>query len=129
MNLKKTDLTNTGDEISILEENFKRLAEAVQNETQNLTHQALHDPLTDLPNRKLLHNRLQQEILRGERTSKKVVLIMSDLNRFKEINDTLGHHIGDLILQQTAERLFNIFRKISLIWLLIIPPLRESTHL
>ena len=111
MNLKKTDLTNTGDEISILEENFNRLAEAVQNETQILTHQALHDPLTDLPNRKLLHNRLQQEILRGERTSQKVVLIMSDLNHFKEINDTLGHHIGDLILQQTGERLFNVFRK------------------
>ncbi len=111
MNLKKLDLTNTGDEITILEENFNLLAEAVQNETQILTHQALHDPLTDLPNRKLLHNRLQQEILRGERSSKKLVLIMSDLNRFKEINDTLGHHIGDLVLQQTAERLFNIFRK------------------
>ncbi|MCK4863940.1 MAG: EAL domain-containing protein [Gammaproteobacteria bacterium] len=111
MNLKKTDLTNTGDEISILEENFNRLAEAVQNKTQTLTHQALHDPLTDLPNRKLFHNRLQHEILRGERTSKKTILIMSDLNHFKEINDTLGHHIGDLILQQTAERLFNIFRK------------------
>lgn len=111
MNLQKLESTNTGDEITILEENFNRLAEAVQNETQILEHQALHDPLTDLPNRKLLHNRLQQELLRGERTSKQLVLIMTDLNRFKEINDTLGHHIGDLILQQSAERLFNIFRK------------------
>ena len=111
MNLKKIDLSNTGDEITILEESFNRLAEAVEAETQMLTHQALHDPLTDLPNRKLLHNRLQQEILRGERSSKQLVLIMTDLNHFKEINDTLGHHIGDLILQQTGERLFNIFRK------------------
>jgi len=111
MNLSKLELKNTGDEISILEENFNRLAEAVQNETQTLAHQALHDPLTDLPNRKLLHNRLQQEILRGKRTSKQLVIIMTDLNRFKEINDTLGHHIGDLVLQQTGERLFNIFRK------------------
>jgi len=111
MNLKKADLKNTGDEITILEENFNRLAEAVQFETQILEHQALHDPLTDLPNRKLLHNRLQQELLRGERTSKQLVIIMTDLNRFKEINDTLGHHIGDLILQQAGERLFNIFRK------------------
>lgn len=111
MNLKKVDLKNTGDEITILEENFNRLAEAVQYETQILEHQALHDPLTDLPNRKLLHNRLQQELLRGERTSKQLVLIMTDLNRFKEINDTLGHHIGDLVLQQAGERLFNIFRK------------------
>ena len=111
MNLKKLEYSDTGDEITILEENFNRLAEAVQNETQILEHQALHDPLTDLPNRKLLHNRLQQELLRGERTSKQLVLIMTDLNHFKEINDTLGHHIGDLILQQSAERLFNIFRK------------------
>ena len=111
MNLKKLEYTDTGDEITILEENFNRLAEAVQNETQILEHQALHDPLTDLPNRKLLHNRLQQELLRGERTSKQLVLIMTDLNHFKEINDTLGHHIGDLVLQQSAERLFNIFRK------------------
>lgn len=111
MNLKKIDLVNSGDEITILEKNFNRLAEAVQTETQTLTRQALHDPLTDLPNRKLLHNRLQQEILRGARKSKQLVLIMSDLNHFKEINDTLGHHIGDLILQQTGERLFNIFRK------------------
>ena len=111
INLKKLEYTDTGDEITILEENFNLLAEAVQNETQTLEHQALHDPLTDLPNRKLLHNRLQQELLRGERTSKQLVLIMTDLNRFKEINDTLGHHIGDLILQQSAERLFNIFRK------------------
>lgn len=111
MNLQKLDNSNTGDEISILEENFNRLAEAVQTETQLLEHQALHDPLTDLPNRKLLHNRLQQELLRGERTSKQLVLIMMDLNRFKQINDTLGHHAGDLVLQQTAERLTNIFRK------------------
>ncbi len=111
MNLEKADKDYAGDEITILEENFNRLAEAVQSETQMLEHQALHDPLTDLPNRKLLHNRLQQELLRGERTSKQLVLVMTDLNRFKEINDTLGHHIGDLILQQTGERLFNIFRK------------------
>ena len=111
MNLNKEEIKTSGDEISILERNFNLLAEAVKNETETLTHQALHDPLTGLPNRKLLHNRLQQEILRGKRTSKQLVLIMMDLNRFKEINDTLGHHIGDLVLQQTGERIFNIFRQ------------------
>jgi len=111
MNLKKSDMKNKGDEISILEENFNRLAEAVQSETQALTHQALHDHLTELPNRKLLHNRIEQEILRGKRTSKQFVLLLGDLNHFKEVNDTLGHHIGDLILQQVAERLSAIFRK------------------
>ena len=103
--------TDSGDEITILENNFHRLAEAVETETAALEHQALHDPLTELPNRKLLNNRLQQEILRGERSRRPLVLIMSDLNHFKEINDTLGHHVGDLILQQAATRLFRTFRK------------------
>ena len=111
INLNKLDLKDTGDEITILEESFDLLAEAVQNETQTLARQALHDSLTDLPNRKLLFNRLQQEILRGERAAKQLVIIMTDLDRFKEINDTLGHHIGDLILQQSATRLLSIFRK------------------
>ncbi len=100
-----------GDELAILEDRFQRLAEAVKKETAALEHQAMHDPLTELPNRKLLHNRLQQELLRAERSERPLVLIISDLNHFKEINDTLGHHIGDLILQQAAARLLDIFRK------------------
>ena len=100
-----------GDEITILENYFNHLAMAVESETAALEHQALHDPLTDLPNRKLLNNRLQQEILRCSRYKKPLVLIMIDLNHFKEINDTLGHHVGDQVLQQAALRLFRTFRK------------------
>ena len=100
-----------GDEIEILERNFNRLADAVESETAALEYQALHDPLTELPNRKLLNNRLQQEILRSERSKKSLVFIMSDLDHFKEINDTLGHHVGDIVLQQAATRLFRTFRK------------------
>ena len=100
-----------GDEIAILESKFNRLAEAVRSETAALEHQTLHDPLTDLPNRKLINNRLQQEILRCERSNKPLVLIISDLNRFKEINDTLGHNVGDTVLQQASIRLFRTFRK------------------
>lgn len=111
--LKQDKFANdiSGDEITILENNFNRLAMAVESETAALEHQALHDPLTDLPNRKLLNNRLQQEILRCSRSKKPLVLIMTDLNHFKEINDTLGHHVGDLVLQQAALRLFRTFRK------------------
>ena len=100
-----------GDEIDVLERNFNRLAEAVESETAALEYQALHDPLTELPNRKLLNNRLQQEILRCERSKKPLVIIMSDLNHFKEINDTLGHHVGDIVLQQAATRIHRTFRK------------------
>lgn len=112
-NLKEDDSVEEveGDEITILENNFNRLARAVELETAALEHQALHDPLTDLPNRKLLNNRLQQEIMRTSRTKTSLVLIMIDLNHFKEINDTLGHHVGDQVLQQAALRLFRTFRK------------------
>lgn len=100
-----------GDELAILEDNFHRLVEAVYKETAALEYQAMHDSLTELPNRKLMHNRLQQELLRTERNGQPLVLIVSDLNHFKEINDTLGHHIGDKILQQSAMRLYDVFRK------------------
>lgn len=100
-----------GDQLWLLEERFRDLTEAVETETAALEHQTLHDALTGLPNRKLLTNRLQHEILRSERNAKPLVLIVSDLDHFKEINDTLGHHIGDHVLQQAGERLLNIFRK------------------
>ncbi len=111
LKIKIDEKSKHGDELQVLESIFYRLATAVEKETAALEHQALHDPLTDLPNRKLLNNRLQQEILRAERRSVPLVLIMSDLNHFKEINDTLGHHIGDLVLKHAARRLFKIFRK------------------
>ncbi len=70
-----------------------------------LEHQARYDALTGLPNRALLNDRLQGllgEAARGERT---VGLLLLDLDRFKDINDTLGHHFGDLLLQGAAGRL------------------------
>ncbi|MEJ2141017.1 MAG: EAL domain-containing protein [Gammaproteobacteria bacterium] len=99
------------DQLIILEDRFKRLANAIRFETAALEHQASHDPLTDLPNRKKLNELLQNELLKNVRTNEKLVLIIGDLNHFKEINDTLGHHIGDLVLQQAAERLYNNVRK------------------
>ncbi len=76
-----------------------------------LEHQALHDSLTDLPNRTLLHNRLEYAIKSAKRDKHQVALIMMDLDRFKEINDTLGHHIGDLLLQQVGIRLTKNLKK------------------
>lgn len=111
INVESITGTHNGDELDVLASLFQRLASSVEKETAALEYQALHDPLTELPNRKLLYNRLQLEILRSERRNTPLVLIMTDLNRFKEINDTLGHHIGDLVLQQAARRLFRVFRK------------------
>jgi diguanylate cyclase (GGDEF)-like protein len=70
-----------------------------------LEHQALHDALTDLPNRTLLYDRLQQAILIGKREQHPLALLVMDLDRFKEINDTFGHHAGDDVLRQLAHRL------------------------
>ncbi len=76
-----------------------------------LEYQALHDALTSLPNRTLLSDRLHQAILRTQRDGTQLALVLTDLDRFKEINDTLGHQNGDLILQQVAQRLRNALRE------------------
>ncbi len=76
-----------------------------------LEYQALHDALTDLPNRTLLSDRIAQAILRVQREGSQLALVLTDLDRFKEINDTLGHQNGDLILQQVSTRLRNALRE------------------
>jgi diguanylate cyclase (GGDEF)-like protein len=68
-------------------------------------HQALHDALTDLPNRRLFRDRVNQAVVNARRSRSPVAVMILDLDRFKEVNDTLGHHIGDLLLQQVAARL------------------------
>ena len=74
-------------------------------QTAALQHQATHDSLTNLPNRALLHERLAQAIHAVDGNRPSVSLVMMDLDRFKEINDTLGHHVGDLLLKALGERL------------------------
>lgn len=76
-----------------------------------IEHQAMHDPLTKLPNRMLFQDRLRQAILIGEREKTPFAVVMLDLNRFKEINDSLGHHSGDLVLQEAAIRLRKALRR------------------
>jgi diguanylate cyclase (GGDEF)-like protein/PAS domain S-box-containing protein len=66
---------------------------------------ALYDALTELPNRALLHDRLSKALASARRQKDKVALLFLDLDRFKDTNDSLGHSVGDLLLQNVAERL------------------------
>jgi diguanylate cyclase (GGDEF)-like protein/PAS domain S-box-containing protein len=75
-----------------------------------LEHQALHDALTGLPNRRLLHDRLSHALQSARKQDGILALIVMDLDRFKDINDTLGHHTGDLLLQQVCARLVRLVR-------------------
>ena len=70
-----------------------------------MLHLAQHDPLTDLPNRLLFQDRLQQAMARSARTGSPLAVIVIDLDKFKEINDRAGHRVGDLVLKALARRL------------------------
>ena len=85
----------------------KRLRKQVEDNER----QALHDPLTDLPNRILFRDRVQQAIALSSRTKSRLAVMLLDLDRFKDINDSLGHYHGDLLLQQIGPRLQKLLRE------------------
>jgi diguanylate cyclase (GGDEF)-like protein/PAS domain S-box-containing protein len=73
--------------------------------------QANFDFLTELPNRQMFHDRLNQEIKKANRAGRPLALMLLDLDRFKEVNDSLGHDIGDLMLKDVAQRLSSCVRE------------------
>jgi diguanylate cyclase (GGDEF)-like protein len=87
----------------------RHLIERLRSEAADKEHQALHDSLTGLPNRQLFQQRVEHA-LRSAGTGGMVAVMLLDLDRFKEVNDTLGHHNGDLLLQEIGDRLRRILR-------------------
>lgn len=82
---------------------------AIRKYRQRIDHQALHDALTGLPNRNFFHQRAEVALDAAHRNGAKTAVLLLDLDRFKEINDTLGHHYGDLVLTALSRRLESQF--------------------
>ncbi|MBI5105804.1 MAG: EAL domain-containing protein [Solirubrobacterales bacterium] len=84
-------------------------------QAQELEHQSRHDALTGLPNRVLLRGRLEEAVRLARRDGGRAVVLLLDLDHFKEINDTLGHGHGDLLLREVAQRLRDALREEDLV--------------
>jgi diguanylate cyclase (GGDEF)-like protein len=83
----------------------------LEDQIEDNRHLALHDYLTGLPNRRLFEDRLASALERARRTRMQTALLVIDLDRFKEVNDTQGHHVGDLLLQKVASKFSGRMRR------------------
>lgn len=106
----------------------KRMEEAIWRE-------ANYDALTGLPNRRLLQDRLGEEVARAQRNGRVLALLFIDLDGFKEVNDILGHHLGDQLLCQAADRIRKILRASDTLarqggdeFIIILPDLEDVLH-
>jgi diguanylate cyclase (GGDEF)-like protein len=84
---------------------LRRVTRRLGRQMAEIEHQALHDSLTGLPNRLLFHDRVEQALREARRDGTCFAILLIDLDRFKEINDTLGHQSGDRVLEEVAQRL------------------------
>ena len=96
--------------IAVLLRNLQRASAQLQAERADAHHRALHDPLTGLGNRALFRDRLHQAIAAMPRGEPRLALLALDLDRFKQVNDTLGHEAGDELLRQVAGRINSMLR-------------------
>ncbi len=90
-------------------QNARRRSESAITVDQ-LRQRSLHDPLTGLPNRALLKERLEQAVARSQRSHQVVAVLFVDVDRFKSVNDSFGHHIGDQLLMAVGSRLLGVLR-------------------
>ncbi|XCN72885.1 MAG: EAL domain-containing protein [Candidatus Electrothrix aestuarii] len=111
-NYEQSSLIQTGDELEKISKNINQLAGTVQDRERallasqkKLEYLSLHDTLTGLPNRRLFHQRLVRAIRRARHNRSQLAILFLDLDEFKQVNDTLGHDIGDQLLANISLRL------------------------
>lgn len=117
--------------------NFIRDITERKRSEETIKRLAYHDPLTGLPNRLLFRDRLNMAIARAKRNRQYLSVMMLDLDNFKDINDTLGHHVGDQLLQSVGNRMTGLLRRGDTIsrmggdeFLILLPEIQkiEDTH-
>lgn len=99
------DIDTHVSEVTSLGKDLERMRWQLVRQGELLEHQASHDALTGLPNRSLVNDRIHRALISGQHNHTSFALCIMDLDHFKEVNDTLGHHIGDLLLQNLALRM------------------------
>lgn len=113
-NLEYRIPVTSNDEIGTLASTFNRMIVNLKESAEardRIHHQANHDPLTGLPNRLLLEDRLEQALLEAKREGTMLGIMFLDLDGFKGVNDTYGHDVGDILLKQVADRLCYCLRQ------------------
>lgn len=102
--------TGRKDEIGVLAETFNHMVEGIFERESKILRLAYEDTLTGLPNRAMFNDRLDQALKLAQRNVGPVSVLMMDLDRFKLINESLGHPVGDMVLQEVARRLRELLR-------------------
>ncbi len=130
-----------GDQASIAIQNAKLYQQAQQEIEERkkaekaIKHLANHDALTGLPNRRLFNERILLEISHAERDQEKIAVMMFDLDQLKQVNDSFGHNVGDLLLQAVSQRLLGLLRKSDTVarmggdeFLIILPGMKTPAN-
>ena len=121
--------------VLVLRQRVEEQTQALRRSEEQLRHMSQHDALTGLPNRILMNDRLVMAIKRMERFQTTLALLMIDLDRFKEVNDTLGHHAGDQVLCEVARRILRLVRQTDTVarlggdeFIVLLPDLHEPAE-